>query len=416
MDATADWVRDLDVDALARWYGTPLHILSEARLAANLAALASVPEGPSGIVFPVKANPSPGVLRFLAERGCRADCASAHEVRLAREAGFPIERIVCNSPAPDPAWFVSMWMAGAVVVVDSPEVLRWIAEGSGAPHRPRPGKGKVFVRVNPQGEFRYGDPTAWSHLVAHASPQGKFGIPAEEIESVLQGFPLPVDGLHVHVGTQMDRTEVFVAARDLLHGIADRLREVFGHPVSTLDLGGGLGIPFAGSVRFPSNDEYAEALADGRRKDFNSWIAPGQGLVRDDPAMLTRVVATKSMRGRKWTFCDVGSDQLMKASLLGWHHNVRHRGARLPIEGPDAVGGPLCFAGDVVLPATCLDGVETGDLLLVESTGAYCFALANHFNGRLGPAHVAVAPDGTVRKTLAAEGFEGDHAARAGSV
>jgi len=107
---------------------------------------------------------------------------------------------------------------------------------------------------------------------------------------------------------------------------------------------------------------------------------------------------------------------LMKASLLGWHHNVRLRGERLPTEGPDAVGGPLCFAGDILLPATRLDAVGTGDLLLVESTGAYCFALANHFNGRLGPAHVAIAADGTARRTLGPEGPEGDHATRGGTV
>ena len=410
MDATDDWVREVDVDALARWYGTPLHVTSEPRLSHNLAVLAMAVGGPSGVVFPVKANPSPGVLRFLAARLCRADCASVHEVRLALAAGFSVDRLVCNSPAPDMNWLIRMWVEGAAVVADSPWILEELSRGTGHPGRPRAGRGKVFVRVNPPGEAGYAGATSWTRVVAHATPQGKFGIPAEDVAEVVKGYPIPIEGLHVHVGTQMDRLEVFVGARDLLHDLADAVRGETGHPVTTLDLGGGLGLPYAGSGGYPTREAYVEALVDGKRRDFDYWIEPGQALVGDAGALLTRVVSMKQMRGRTWAFCDVGSDQLMKASLLGWHHHVSRHGERLPVEGPDAVGGPLCFAGDIIVPATRLDGTGVGDLFMVESTGAYCFALANHFNGRLGPAHVSIGADGTVQRTLPAEEPAGDHA------
>jgi hypothetical protein len=82
----------------------------------------------------------------------------------------------------------------------------------------------------------------------------------------------------------------------------------------------------------------------------------------------------------------------------------------LPIERPDAVGVPHCFAGDVFVPSANLGGVQRGDPLFIQHAGAYCFAVANHLNGKLGPSHMTVDNEVVVRRSYAAEDGFCDHA------
>jgi diaminopimelate decarboxylase len=106
---------------------------------------------------------------------------------------------------------------------------------------------------------------------------------------------------------------------------------------------------------------------------------------------LTRLSAVKHARGRVWGICDVGTDQLVKHTVANWRHEiVDQRHQPLPADGPDSLAGPLCFAGDILLPKTRLDGAKAGDPLLIRHAGAYCEAIASRFNGRLGPATLVV--------------------------
>jgi diaminopimelate decarboxylase len=120
-----------------------------------------------------------------------------------------------------------------------------------------------------------------------------------------------------------------------------------------------------------------------KRGDLDYFAEPGQSLVGNTMGLLMRVVALKRMRGRRWAIVDVGSDQLMKITTVSWHHQVLdQRGTALPTNGPDAVGGPLCFAGDTILPATDLGAVNEGEVMFLQHAGAYLEAIANRFNGR----------------------------------
>jgi diaminopimelate decarboxylase len=105
-------------------------------------------------------------------------------------------------------------------------------------------------------------------------------------------------------------------------------------------------------------------------------------LVGDAVVLITTVQEIKTVRGRRWAIVDVGANELVRSVMLGWHHPILGPdGELLATQGPDAIAGPHCFAGDVLLPATDLSGVERGDLLRILHVGAYCRALSNRFNG-----------------------------------
>jgi|LakMenEpi03Aug12_release.lakeMendotaPanAssembly.Ray.scaffolds.fasta_scaffold08034_5 diaminopimelate decarboxylase len=387
----AKWARGIDQSDLAKRFGTPLYVTSLAQLTKNAKDWFELTGNPRDIAWPVKANPSLSILRQLAKLGCSVDCASKSEIRSAVMVGIPWSGILYNTPVPNRDLLAHVIRKGGIGVVDSLEILQWLEQVL----KDQEIAGQIFVRVSPRLPVEYLHHADWESSVAHASRSSKFGIAEESIVELLKTCQIPISGLHMHVGTQMDHLDPFKRALELLHGLADEIHQNTSHRIEALDLGGGLGICFQETESFPSILEYVSAMKGSLRSDFRYLVEPGHALVGDAVALLTSVREVKELRGRRWALVDVGTDQLAKVTLMNWYHEVLGPdGIPLPTDGPDAVGGPHCFAGDLLVPNTQIGSIRTGDTLLVQHVGAYCYSLANHFNGRFGPPHVAISEDG----------------------
>jgi len=396
----AEWSRDLPLDALLVEHGSPLWVMHEGRLRENLRGFVAVTGDAARVFFPVKSNPTPALLAWLARAGAGADCASRHEVRLALLAGVPHARILYTSPAPDRALVLDLLRQGARVVLDHADDVRWLEERAG--EEPGPWSGRLMLRVHPALSASYAHAADYQDLTAHAGEVSKFGLTPDELLAVARATSLRIDGLHLHVGTQMDNLAPFTAARGLLEGLGRELRAL-GHPVRLLDMGGGLGLPFASGRSFPGVDAYARAVLDGRDGDFDLAVEPGHALVGDAVALLTRVLRVKRSGTRRIAICDAGTDLLAKVTLLRWPHRVLRGREELCEPGDDVLAGPLCFGGDNLLTGVDLSAVQEGDVLCVRDAGAYCAALANRFNGRHAPATVWIPEDGPPRRVQARE-------------
>jgi diaminopimelate decarboxylase len=393
----AKWARGLDQSDLAKRFGTPLYVTSLAQLTKNAKDWSRLTGNPRDIAWPVKANPSFAVLRHFAKLGCSVDCASESEIRSAVMVGIPWSGILYNTPVPNRDLLAHVIRKGGIGVVDSTGILQGLQQALNGQEF----AGQIFVRVSPRLPVEYLHHADWESSVAHASSSSKFGIPEESIVELLKACQIPIRGLHMHVGTQMDHLDPFKRAVELLHGLADEIHQNTPHRIEALDLGGGLGICFQEKESFPAILEYVAAMKGSLRSDFRYLVEPGHALVGNAVALLTRVREVKEIRGRRWALVDAGTDQLAKVTLMNWYHEVLGPdGVPLPTEGSDAVGGPHCFAGDLLVPHTQLGSIRPGDTLLVQHVGAYCYSLANHFNGRFGPSHVAISEDGqSVTKT-----------------
>lgn len=394
--AMETWSERLDLYALAEAHGTPLYVHHPDTLHRNFRAYLDLVGSPEGVRYPVKANPNPVVLESLARWGAGADCASRPEVRAALSAGIPAQRVSYNTPAPDLRLAAWLLRQGGTVVADSASVLdelRQVMDGS------EPAPGHLFVRVNPGRlpGYRHVSAELQRH-VAHAADTSQFGIPSERVLDLLEDYPLMVSGLHMHVGTMMDNLATFTTGVDFLHQLRDLLIAETIHPVETLNLGGGLGLPHFPDQEFPTIEALVERLRPMLRSDLAYEVEPGNSLVGDSFVLLSRITSVKEVRGRRWALADVGTDQLVKHTVARWEHQIvdpRHR--PLPTEGDDGLAGPLCFAGDVLLPATDLGSLAQGDPILVRQAGAYCEAVSSRFNGRTAPPCLVVESGGTHR-------------------
>ena len=387
------WSSKLDMRDLGATYGTPLYIFNRTQLERNFAVYAGLLKSSSNVFYPVKTNPSMSVLETLAAEGSGADCATKHEVFLSRLAGIPVSRISYYSPAPDFSLAENLLKAGASVVLDALSHIRQLEERLSD----EPFPGKLFLRVNPGNLPSYLEEAQYQRYTAHSSPSSQFGVPSEEVVFCLSKTYLSFSGLHLHVGTQMDNLEVFEAALDFLHKLTDIIHKQTSHRIEILNLGGGLGLPGHKEEHYPSLTSFAKTLGHLMREQFVYRLEPGNSLVGDAVGLLTRVVTRKNTRGRGWGIIDVGTNQLLKVTMAGFPQTVLNADhCPLTRHGPDAIAGPLCFAGDIIFDQTDLTGIKEGDPLFLTHCGSYCNAVGNRFNGYRAPGLLIVEDDRVV--------------------
>jgi len=394
----ADWPQKINIPEIHHSFGSPAWIVSEQQIAENVAGFAAFTEDISRICYPVKTNPSLTVLQLLAKLGTGADCASQLEINLALFAGIKLENISYNSPAQDIGICKSLLQAGATVVMDDPDAIAELQQVLPASAI----RGKLYLRINLPDSIGYSNANDHQELMAHGHKSSKFGIPAEELEAVFQQMSLPVSGLHVHVGTQMDNMQSFESAIQNLNSLAREWNSK-GQKISGINVGGGLGIPFAHDQEFPSLEYWSRSMAALKDPGFLYSVEPGHALVGNAVALLTSVLTIKNSRGKKWAIADVGTDQLTKVTLLKWPHRILSESGEELNGGSDAVAGPLCFAGD-----TLADNIDAGNLkkdspLLITEAGAYTFSLSNKFNGRTAPKWLLLKADGELVQTMEKE-------------
>ena len=177
----------------------------------------------------------------------------------------------------------------------------------------------VALRVNPQIHAK-------THpYIATALATSKFGVPAARIRkayalaSTLQGLRLV--GLACHIGSQIGEVRPFVQAAEKMRALFVSLRRA-GHPLSHLDLGGGLGVPYGDGPVPAAPDVYGRALAGALRGlDAKILFEPGRLVVANAGLLLSRVILTKRGAGaRKFVVIDAGKNDLLRPALYQAHH------------------------------------------------------------------------------------------------
>ena len=185
-----------------------------------------------------------------------------------------------------------------------------------------------------------------------------------------------MQGLHVHVGSQILDLEPFVQSVAPVAALGE-------FPV--YDLGGGLGARYSYDDRPPAVGEYLDALVGAAREHLPAAaeliLEPGRSMVASAAATLYRVVTVK--RGEiTFVAVDGGMGDNLEVALFDQRFEAAVAD-RLDAAGGEEVTvvGRHCESGDVLVDGVRLADPRVGDLLAVPATGAYCFTMANNYNG-----------------------------------
>jgi diaminopimelate decarboxylase len=382
------YCEDVPLARIAQEAGTPTYVYSTATLRRHARvfreALGTLPH--ALCCYAVKAAGNLALLSLLSREGYGFDIVSGGELFRALRAGAAPSRIVFSGVGKREDELSAALDAGILQFnCESEEELRQLSRVAVARGKLAP----VAVRVNPQVDAK-------THpYIATALATSKFGVPAARARAAFQlAQTLPglrVVGVACHIGSQIGELKPFVQAAQKMRALALQLRKD-GHDLRHLDLGGGLGVPY-GEGRPPAPPEaYGRALSrELAGLDLRVLLEPGRLIVANAGVLLSRVLLRKRGSGtRQFVVADAGMNDLLRPALYDAYHAIEPVGRpRRRTELVDLVG-PVCESSDVLARRRRLPVLESGDLFVLRTAGAYGMSMASQYNARPRPAEVLV--------------------------
>jgi diaminopimelate decarboxylase len=385
-DASGLRCEKVSLDVIASAVGTPCYVYSATAIREQYRQLRDAMGNlEARLHYSVKANSSIAILALLRELGAGLDIVSGGELFRALKAGYSGRDIVFSGVGKTRREMEEALKAQVLLFnVESEQelhVLDSVANRLGviAP---------VALRVNP--EVLVDTP----HPYTRTGEKGmKFGIPFDEALAVAKVAAklknVRLRGLDMHVGSQISQFAPYeVGVQRLLHlrGEIERDTKI---RLEYLDIGGGLAVTYdeERSVDVGQFGKAIGSLVGG--SGLKIILEPGRFLVGNAGVLLTRVLYRKRSGGKEFIIADAGMTDLLRPS----HYNAYHRIDAVKPSGRTTVAdvvGPICESGDFLALDRPIDDAQPGDLLAVQSTGAYGFVMSSNYNSRPRAAEVLV--------------------------
>lgn len=327
----------------------------------------------------IKANPLIEVLKVAVEAGAGLEAASFEEVQIGLAAGCPPDRLVYDSPAKTIDELAAALDLGVVVNVDNLHELKRINELLAG----RSPVSQVGLRVNPVvGSGSIG-------ITSVADKSSRFGLRLDrDRDAIVEAFRRFswLKGLHVHIGSQGCDLGLLIAGARRVQEMREVIERVLGiGRIGFVDIGGGMPTKYVDEDRPPVLSEYVRQLRLNVPELFGNRIRLvtefGRAVQAGCGVALTRVEYLKELDDLPLAVVHLGADMLMRPVYLSeqWKHRffALDGSGRLKNgpESPWTIGGPLCFAGDVLSRRCLLPMLDAGDYIAIADVGAYTVSL-----------------------------------------
>ena len=369
------WHRDPQRLLDSAGHGTPRYVYHLPTVRERARALAGI-----GAVdrrfYALKANSHPAILTTLAAEGFGFECVS----------GAELEHLFAVLPNLDPTrvLFTPSFAPRAeyqmAIARDT-----WVTLDSVYPlqHWPELFSGRqIALRIDP------GFGLGHHEKVRTGGREAKFGLPVDalgEFVVAARAARAKITVLHAHVGSGILDVSHWPQVYAQMVALAEQIGTI-----ATIDVGGGLGVPYAPDAEDFDIAAFGRALAEVKAAwpQYALWIEPGRYLVAEAGVLLTKVTQLSNKLGLRRIGLDAGMNALLRPALYGAWHEIVNLSRLDDAEGaPADIVGPICETGDVLgrrraLPANTAEG----DVVLIATTGAYGAVMANRYNLRALPA------------------------------
>ncbi len=388
-----------DLQKLVQQYGSPLYILDEFTLRTACRqyrdSFNAYYNGDSQVIYASKAWSCLAVCRIIDSEGLGFDVVSGGELYTTIEAGVSQDRIYFHGNNKSAAELEFAVETGCTIMVDNWLELKTLTQivSGDDDQQPVP----IMIRLTPGIECHTHEYIRTGHL------DSKFGFDPNQLEEVFafvaRQESLSCIGLHAHIGSQIFESQPH---QDLAEVMVDWMKKAqeYGLPVTTLNVGGGLGIKYTEADDPPSISEWVKAVSTSIETACNKigvalpkLIAePGRSLIGSACVTAYTVGSRKEIPGfNPYIAVDGGmSDNPRPITYQSVYRAVIANRMSAPNSEKVTVAGKHCESGDIVIKNAELPRTEPGDILVVLDTGAYNYSMASNYN-RIGkPAAVVV--------------------------
>ncbi len=333
------------------------------------------------IKYACKALTNISVLKLLNKAGAGLDVVSIQEAWLGIKAGFKPSEILFT---PNCVSFKEIQMAvemGLMINIDNISILEQFGNAYG-------GEVPVCIRINP-------------HIVAGGNAHiqtghidSKFGISIHQmrhLHRVVETQGIRVIGLHMHSGSDILDSRVFIQGAELLFDAAFNFKEL-----EFIDFGSGFKVAYKNDDVTTDVEELGQEMTRrfaqfceeyGRKLEL--WFEPGKFLVSEAGYFYVKVNVIKQTTATVFAGIDSGQNHLLRPMFYDAYHKITN------VSNPEGTPRVYTVVGYICETDTFawdrkLNEVREGDILCFHNAGAYGFSMSSNYNSRFRPAEVMV--------------------------
>ena len=368
-----------DLLKIAEDFGTPVYVYDVESIKIQYEKLTSSFTENTKFFYAAKALTNINILKYVKNLGANLDCVSINEVMLGLKAGFSSDRILFTPNCVDLSEIEEAMKLNVHINIDNISILEQFGNKYG-------GSYPIFVRINPH-IFAGGN-----YKISTGHIDSKFGISIHQlrhIERVMKSTGVNVEGLHMHTGSEIKDTDVFLQGLEIMFELAEKFPNI-----KYLDMGSGFKVPFQeGDMETDVKslgkkvEKALAAFSKESGKEFQLWFEPGKFLVSKSGHLLVKANVIKQTTATVFVGVNSGFNHLIRPMFYDSYHNIENISNIDGTERIYTVVGNICetdtFAWDRKITE-----VREGDVLVFRNAGAYGFEMSSNFNSRLKPAEV----------------------------
>lgn len=375
-------IQGLNVVAIAQQFGTPLYVYDAEKIAAQIKSLKTAFSGSDvRVKYAAKALTNLSVLKLIRKHGAGIEVVSLEEAHIAMKAGYTSPEIVFTPSGVDFSEIVEGINLGLAINIDNLPTLQKFGEKYRNTY-------PCGIRINPHilagGNYK----------ISTGHSNSKFGISVyqlPQIREIVDKYDIQVQGLHIHTGSEITETDIFLKMADILFGVAGDFKDL-----KFIDFGSGFKVAYKEGdmvtnvydVGLKLSKIFNEFCAHYGRK-LELWIEPGKFIVSESGTLLVQANVVKSTPTVTFVGVNSGLNHLLRPMMYDAYHTIINISNPSGSQKVYTVVGYICET-DTLGADRKMNEVREGDILAIKNAGAYGFSMASNYNSRPRPAEVLV--------------------------
>ena len=370
--------------SLAKKYKTPFYCYSLSQLKDNFNSFNNIFKTIKPIIcFSVKSNANLTLLRELKKIGSGADVVSLGELLKAIKVGMNPKKIVFSGVGKTEEEIRMAIKKGVLLInTESESEVNLINKISKKISK----KTSIGIRLNP-------NVTGKTHQkISTGGKDEKFGLVYNDFinlcKKVIKMKNLKLDGLSVHIGSQITNVKPFKEVLSILNKILNKTKIDF----KFIDLGGGLGISYSNKEKKLNLKQYSRLVRKfTKNKNVKIIFEPGRFIVGNTAVLISKIIYIKKSNNKKIVILDAGMNDLMRPALYDAEHQIvplkktnKRIGANIEFVGP------VCESADKFFSRRGFMQIREGDYVGLTQVVAYGMSLSSNYNCRPTAAEVMV--------------------------
>lgn len=392
------YIDDVNALDLVKKYGTPLYVMSEGHIRKQFKTLKERFMDTYENTLPLFASKSfscIAIYKLASEYGVGIDCVSAGEISIALKAGFDPDKIYFHGNNKLPSE-IEYALKNKVYhfVIDNFYEIELIEEIAS----------KLNVKVYATIRVTPGVYAGGHDYIRVGAKDTKFGFSSHDntylkaIGLVLKSEYIEFEGIHCHVGSQIEEIQAYVLAMQKFVEIAYQIYDEYGVVIKKLNAGGGFGIQYTEEDQPLNFDLVVKTIVNIINTGFEAkgWerptimIEPGRFVVGNAGITLYTVGSIKDIpRIRKYISVDGGMNENIRPALYQSHYDaIVVNKSEEEKDTKVTIAGKNCESGDILIKDIMMANPQSGDIIAMFSTGAYHYSMSSNYNQIVKPAVV----------------------------